>query len=512
MAISIVDNLTTFSIPQLLGLTIGVYIVVSYASAWYRLRTIKGPFLASFSYLWMFRVALTGEQAVRYRAITQKYGGLARIGPNDLITNDPEIVRRMNGARSPYKRSSWYQGLRTNPYHDSLFSMTNTDAHDKLKAQMSYGYGGKENPTIEDGIDEQLINMVGLIRRKYVTTDKSFKPLDMATIANYFTLDAITRIAYGKEFGYLETDTDVYSYIQTVETNVPLLVLFAEIPLLRRLFYSPFALRFIGPKPTDKEGVGKMLGVAHEVVSRRFGSDAEEKLDMLGSFVRHGVSREQCEGEIMFQIIAGADTTATALRGTMLHVMSAPYVYQKLQQEIDIAIAEGLISEPAKAEEGRKLEYLQAVIYEGLRTNLPFSGLLMKEVPPGGDTIQGHFVPGGTRIATSLLAILRSNEIFGPDAELFRPERWLNIDIGKKREMVQIVELVFGHGRWGCAGKPVAFMELNKVYIELLRYFDYQLVHPNHPMHTRNHNMFFQKDMWVRVTERRHDDASLEKD
>jgi len=98
---------------------------------------------------------------------------------------------------------------------------------------------------------------------------------------------------------------------------------------------------------------------------------------------------------------------------------------------------------------------------------LPFSGLIMKETPPEGDTYNGIFIPGGTRIAQNTLAIQRSTEIFGADAEMFRPERWLNIEPESHALMTGTVELVFGYGRWGCAGKPVAFIELNKVYVEV---------------------------------------------
>jgi hypothetical protein len=91
----------------------------------------------------------------------------------------------------------------------------------------------------------------------------------------------------------------------------------------------------------------------------------------------------------------------------------------------------------------------------------------MKEVPPQGDTIHGHFVPGGTRVGHCFVAMERSEEIFGKDADVFQPGRWLGPDLDKRREMAQVVELVFGHGRWGCAGKPVAIMELNKIFVEV---------------------------------------------
>ena len=35
-------------------------------------------------------------------------GHLVRIGPNDLVTDDGEILRKVNGVRSPYTRSEWY--------------------------------------------------------------------------------------------------------------------------------------------------------------------------------------------------------------------------------------------------------------------------------------------------------------------------------------------------------------------------------------------------------------------
>lgn len=99
--------------------------------------------------------------------------------------------------------------------------------------------------------------------------------------------------------------------------------------------------------------------VAEKVVDQRFGADKEVKKDMLGAFVRNGVSQRQCETEVLFQIIAGSDTTATAIRGTMLYLITTPYAYNRLQQEVDDAIADGRVSSPVKAEEGRKLEYLQ---------------------------------------------------------------------------------------------------------------------------------------------------------
>ncbi|KAI5858204.1 cytochrome P450 [Durotheca rogersii] len=480
-------------------------------SAWYRLRHVDGPWLASFSYLWMLAVSIGARQAASYRKLNQKYGSLVRIGPYDLLTDDPEVIKRMNGARSKYRRSSWYFASRVNADKESVFNLLDTAEHDKLKAQLSFGYGGKENPTIEDDIDGQLGELVGLIRRKYVattvrnadgSTTELARPMDLATRIQFFTLDAITKVAYGKSFGFLASDGDVHGYIAAVETIAAVIAPLGDLPWLSPIVFSKTVLRLVGPKTTAKKGVGKLMGIARDIAEERFRPGAKDRLDMLGSFIRHGITREQCESEIVTQIIAGSDTTATSIRGTMLCLITSPLAYMRLREEIDQAIAEGRISSPIKVSEAKGLEYLQAVIYEGLRINIPFSGLTMKEVPPEGDTIDGKFIPGGTRVAHSFLSLQRSTAIYGPDSDVFRPERWLGLSPEAHRKMTQTTELVFGYGRWSCSGKHVAFLELNKAYVELLRYFDFQLVNPRNPVHTENRNMFFEKDMWVKITDR----------
>lgn len=76
-------------------------------------------------------------------------------------------------------------------------------------------------------------------------------------------------------------------------------------------------------------------------------------------------------------------------------------------------------------------------------------------------------MPGGTLIAPSFWATGRHRDTFGADADLFRPERWIEAEVDERAEMRRVAELVFGYGRWGCAGKMIAFMELNKVFVEV---------------------------------------------
>jgi cytochrome P450 len=188
---------------------------------------------------------------------------------------------------------------------------------------------------------------------------------------------------------------------------------------------------------------------------------------MLGSFIRNGLTQEEASGEALLQVVAGSDTSATTIRIVILHLLTNVNAYRKLQAEIDTGIAAGTISSPITNAEARKLPYLQAVIKEGLRIKPPAGGAFFKTVPPGGDTIDGKFIPGGTQLGVSPLSIHHSKKMFGEDAEMFRPERWLEAKGDKLEEMSSTVDLVFHSGKWQCLGKTVALMEFNKIFVEV---------------------------------------------
>ncbi len=152
----------------------------------------------------------------------------------------------------------------------------------------------------------------------------------------------------------------------------------------------------------------------------------------------------------------------------MLNVITSRHVYTTLQAEIDAAIASNKISRPVVRDvEARALPYLQAVVKEGLRIFPPATGLASKVVPPVGDTINGIFLPGGTKVGANYWALLRRTDVFGQDATVFRPERWLEANPEQLAKMEKVQELVWGYGKYVCLGRSVALIELNKILVEV---------------------------------------------
>jgi cytochrome P450 len=101
----------------------------------------------------------------------------------------------------------------------------------------------------------------------------------------------------------------------------------------------------------------------------------------------------------------------------------------------------------------------------------PAPGIHARVASEEGEEICGKFIPAGTGVGTNVSAMLLNPNLFGADAAIFRPERFLEAEklggAASRLRMERDVELVFGYGRWQCAGKTVAFMELSKIYFEV---------------------------------------------
>ena len=111
--------------------------------------------------------------------------------------------------------------------------------------------------------------------------------------------------------------------------------------------------------------------------------------------------------------------------------------------------------------------YTQAVISEGIRMLPPITLGFPKRVPPQGDTILGKFVPGGTDVFVNMSSLFLDKDVFGNDVEIFRPERFVEVSKERRAFLHKHIDLVFGYGRWSCVGKVLAWIELNKILVEV---------------------------------------------
>ena len=433
----------------------------------------------------------------------RQYGSLTRIGPNDLVTDDAEVLRMINGLRSPFVRSNWYNATAFSHDLNHAFCERDDALHAERRTKLIPGYSGRDNVYLEKQVDDRIADLCHLIDQKYTSSVTEFRPVDLARICSYFTLEVIYTLAFGNTMGFLEGDTDVFGYLANQKAMLPVFEWLSTLPAIERFLRTPWISKRIMPRNTDKTGIGLLFKFAEKAVADR---RASKHRDMLGSFLDHGLSDQEAVQEAVLQIIAGSDTTASSIRMILFFLMTSPRSYRRLTDEIVAAEQRGALSHPVTQDsEATQMPYLDACIKEGLRMWPPVVGLMSKEVPPGGATILGRPVPEGTCIGYSAWALHRKKETFGPDADVFRPERWLVADDTDSRlaDMNRTVDLVFGYGKNACLGKPIAQLEMRKTVVELLRRFDVSIVQPEKPFNSINRNgLFIQDGMLVRFEKR----------
>ena len=147
--------------------------------------------------------------------------------------------------------------------------------------------------------------------------------------------------------------------------------------------------------------------------------------------------------ECMDHLAAGIDTTGDGLT-FLMHALSLPEsggVQTRLRAEI---------SENADAAFDR-LPYLDAVVREGLRCFPPIPMSFPRCVPVGGRRLDGWWVPQGTIVSCQPWTIHRDEGIF-PEAEKFKPERWVEASKEQRAEMDRMF-FAFSQGGRGCIGK-----------------------------------------------------------
>jgi cytochrome P450 len=132
-----------------------------------------------------------------------------------------------------------------------------------------------------------------------------------------------------------------------------------------------------------------------------------------------GLTFKEMVAQVQILILAGSETSATALSGMTYYLLINRESLNKLTGEIRSAFAsESDITLSAAS----KLPYLQAVLDESMRMYPPAPNSFLRLVPYHGEVICGRYVSGGSSVAMHHFASYRSSINF-VDPDSFIPER-----------------------------------------------------------------------------------------
>jgi enediyne biosynthesis protein E7 len=182
-----------------------------------------------------------------------------------------------------------------------------------------------------------------------------------------------------------------------------------------------------------------------------------------------GMTDKEIVDEITTLIIAGHETTASALNWIWYLLGEHPEVEARLHAEID-ASAEVAVPSLQSME---ALPYSNLVVREAMRLYPPVWVVSRRTIE--ADTLSGYTVPPGTDVFFSPYYLHR-HPAFWTDPEKFIPERFANED-----ERPKLTYLPFSAGAHHCIGETLAIFEMLVHLNRFARRFKLRRV-DNHPV------------------------------
>lgn len=191
-----------------------------------------------------------------------------------------------------------------------------------------------------------------------------------------------------------------------------------------------------------------------DLIAARKASPDADRFDLLSLLLmahgEHGpaMSEQQVRDEAVTLFMAGHETTANALVWTWLFLAEHADVEAKLHAELD----EVLGARDATADDVPRLKYARAVLAESMRLRPP-AWIIARECVEAYD-LGSYRVPATTTVLMPQYLVHRDPR-WWPDAETFRPERWLEPDASRPK----YAYYPFGGGPRSCVGEPFAWLE-----------------------------------------------------
>jgi cytochrome P450 len=195
-----------------------------------------------------------------------------------------------------------------------------------------------------------------------------------------------------------------------------------------------------------------------EVIRTRRASHDTGRTDILSMLLEardedgNAMTEDELRDELMTMLLAGHETTATALSWTFGFLLQNPEVEERLQA--DLAPARAATSSQEVAAALVRAEYLDAVIKESLRLRPIVPDVVRRTEQPM--TIAGYDIPAGTFLTPCIYLAHRRPESW-PEPERFNPDRFL----GLKPD--PYTWFPFGGGIRRCLGMAFALYEMKIV-------------------------------------------------
>ncbi|GAA6020392.1 hypothetical protein JCM10207_002092 [Rhodosporidiobolus poonsookiae] len=502
------------------------------------LRSIPGPKLTS---AWSGALGEMCEAApgVAFNNWRRRFGDLVRFrtifGQEALVLTDPTALNHVLVTRSyDYVKpgiSRMALGAVTGP---GIF-LAEGDVHRRQKKLMlpafspahlrdlSYIVFDKTNEMIDkwtklaenSTVEEKTYKTEELRQQAQQTAKPNEAVLEVHSWLSALTLDVIGLAGFGYKFDTLSANSSTLSNSwQCMSARVsskptPIKLLLTLLILTLKHVGRRFDVeRFI---PNERVQSDRRLLQALEEESRRIMVDKQkvveaegkesmdESKDLIAILLRANwgeakapLSPEELRAALTTFLLAGHETSSNQVSWALYYFCRTPRVHDKLREEVRAAQADGELDWTAID----KLEYLDAVVHEILRFEpvaptarreattddvLPLSKPVQSATDPS-KSISSVPIKKGQQLFLPVYAVHRNPDVYGEDADEFRPERWLETDEEGHKKIKgtgMYGVMTFLNGPRGCIGYRLAIMEVKIMLALLLSKFTFSLREPD---------------------------------
>ncbi|KAM0543294.1 hypothetical protein ACHAPJ_012378 [Fusarium lateritium] len=449
------------------------------------LKSFPGPFWAKFTDIWRLWDYWKTTQIQSHQELHKKLGPAVRIGPNMISLSDPGLLKAVYSTRGNFVKSNFYEvadamsnGMRL----ENVFSTRSNAFHGRYMKPYQKFFSMNTILEKEHLADKMVLLLCEQLENRFVKGNNKGKTADLADWIEYSSAgawDLDWEVTFSEDMGFLKSGTDVKNTIHIGESIMRYLGCIGQMPWLDRLLgknvYCP--IKFA----TFEHAAAYSY---QRVIERAAKQEVRPRKDFLDNFLEAKqlfpdiVTDNEVVSYLMMNVLAGADTTAIVQKSITYNILKHPDVLAKLREELDAA---NLSFPPAHAET-KDLPYLNAVIKEGQRMHPVIGGILERIVPAGGLTLpDGRFIAPGTKVGINPWVSSRNTQIYGSDAEVYRPERWLKAKdetedaYNARLKMMKDADFTFGNGNRICVGRNLATVELHKMTSTLFSRFDIEL-------------------------------------
>jgi len=307
----------------------------------------------------------------------------------------------------------------------------------------------------------------------------SGEPISMKLLLSKFTSDVFTKVGFGVDLKSLEntlTGVADHPFLEAAEDFGPMIQVRIQSP---KWLWKIKRFLNIGNERRFKRSAAVVHDAVHNIMAESLSNKTSQasnkpRRDLLTLFVdSSGITDTRVVRDIVVNFfLAGRGTTSMTMSWFLVMMNRHPRVLTKIREEIQTNLPE-LGGRVPTMEDLNKLPYLEAAIKECLRMYMS----AIPRTPNRATTLSdGTFVPFGTNTVMSVYASARMTSVWGPDAEEYRPERFIDKDTGKLKVVSPFKFFTFLAGPRQCLGMRFAMLEMKSAMAAIMTRFDLKTV------------------------------------